>query len=224
MSFFSSSEPISGFRHDSQDKPGDRRDVFSTTKAIEKVLPMRCPRRLTLHHHAENAVDARLIALAVSLEPIEHVLIQTNGQLLFRRRPSHRCLFEKGLVEPRNVRLVDLGILYTVNRGWRDANRTAAGTAALQRRFPQRLKLLLILRQLRHGRSRALPSFRRKVPLPRQPWNDCPASLNGLLIRWSQVDCDRLRGTSLLIASYANRLISFPSERIVLSVFHIRLA
>jgi len=27
-------------------------------------------------------------------------------------------------------------------RGWRDANRTAAGTAALQRRFPQRLQRL----------------------------------------------------------------------------------
>jgi hypothetical protein len=41
--------------------------------------------------------------------------------------------FEKGLVEPRKVRIVNSGILHTVNRGWRDANRTAAGTAALQR-------------------------------------------------------------------------------------------
>ena len=57
---------------------------------------MRCPRRLTLHHHAQRSVDARLVALALTLEPIEHVLIQTNGQLLFRRRPSQRCLFEKG--------------------------------------------------------------------------------------------------------------------------------
>jgi hypothetical protein len=112
---------------------------------------MRCPRRLTLHHHAQDSVDARLVALAMTLEPIEHVLIQTNGQLLFRRRPGHRRLFEKGLVEPRNVGIVNIGILYAVNRGWRDANRTAAGTAALHGRFPQRLKLLLILRQLRHG-------------------------------------------------------------------------
>src|ERR1700686_956536 len=88
---------------------------------------MRCPRRLTLHHHAQNAVDARLVALAMTLEPIEHVLIQTNGQLLFRWRPGQRRLFEKGLVEPRNVRIVNIGILHTVNRGWRDANRTAAG-------------------------------------------------------------------------------------------------
>ena|ERR1700674_2154128 len=70
---------------------------------------MRCPWRLTLHHHAQYAVDARLVALAMTLEPIEHVLIQTNGQLLFRRRPRHRRLFEKGLVEPRNVRLGNVG-------------------------------------------------------------------------------------------------------------------
>jgi hypothetical protein len=67
----------------------------------------------------------------MTLEPIEHVLIQTNDELLFRRRPSHGSLVKKGLVEPRNVRRVNIGILYTVNRGWRDANRTAAGTAAL---------------------------------------------------------------------------------------------
>src|SRR6266404_492431 len=76
---------------------------------------MGCPRRLTLHHHAQNAVDARLVALAMTLEPIEHVLIQTNGQLLFRRRPGHRRLFEKDLVEPRNVRIVNIGTLHTVN-------------------------------------------------------------------------------------------------------------
>ncbi len=39
--------------------------------------------RLTLHHHAQNAVDARLVALAVTLQPIEHVRIETNRQLLF---------------------------------------------------------------------------------------------------------------------------------------------
>jgi hypothetical protein len=43
-----------------------------------------CPRRLTLHHHAQNAVDARLVALSVALEPIEHILIEPNRQLLFR--------------------------------------------------------------------------------------------------------------------------------------------
>jgi hypothetical protein len=32
---------------------------------------MRWPRRLTLHHHAQDAVDARLVALAMTLQPIE---------------------------------------------------------------------------------------------------------------------------------------------------------
>jgi len=50
-------------------------------------------------------------------------------------RMGHPAFF-KVLVEPRNVGIVNIGILYTVNRGWRDANRTAAGTAALHRRFP----------------------------------------------------------------------------------------
>jgi hypothetical protein len=72
----------------------------------------------------------------MTLEPSEHIFIQTNGQLLFRRRPGRRHLFDGGLVERRNVRLVNIGILYTVNRGWRDANRTAAGTAALQEGSP----------------------------------------------------------------------------------------
>jgi|ERR1700674_354203 len=76
---------------------------------------MRCPRRLTLHHHAQYSVDARLVALAMTLEPIEDVLIQTNRQLLFRRRPSHGGLFEKGLVEPRNVGIINIAIVYTVD-------------------------------------------------------------------------------------------------------------
>ncbi len=42
------------------------------------------------------------------------------------------AFLRKGLVEMRNVRVVSIGILHTVNRGWRDANRTAAGTAALR--------------------------------------------------------------------------------------------
>jgi hypothetical protein len=65
---------------------------------------MSRPPRPALHHHAENAVDARLVALAVALEPIEHVRIKTNRQLLFLRRPSYRCLLEKCLAEARNVR------------------------------------------------------------------------------------------------------------------------
>jgi hypothetical protein len=76
---------------------------------------MRSSRWLTLHHDPQNAVDARLVALAVALEPIEYVLIETDRQLLFRGRPGHRRLLEKGLVEPWNVRVVNLGILHTVN-------------------------------------------------------------------------------------------------------------
>ena len=44
---------------------------------------MPLPGRLALHQDAQNAVDARLVALAMTLEPIEHVRIQANRQLLF---------------------------------------------------------------------------------------------------------------------------------------------
>ena len=70
---------------------------------------------LTLHHHAQNAVNARLVAPALTLEPIEHVRIETNRQLPFRRGPSRRCLFEKRSVERRNVRIVNIGIPHAVN-------------------------------------------------------------------------------------------------------------
>jgi len=76
---------------------------------------MNWPGRLALHHHAQNAVDARLVALAMTLEPLEHVRIETNRQLLFRRRPSRRCFLEKCLVEWRNVRIVDIGVLQAIN-------------------------------------------------------------------------------------------------------------
>ena len=73
------------------------------------------PGRLALHHYAQNAVNARLIAPAMTLEPSEHVRIEANRQLLFHRRPSHRCLLEKCLIQWRNVRIVDIGILHAVN-------------------------------------------------------------------------------------------------------------
>src|ERR1035441_922308 len=81
----------------------------------EVVLPMNRPRRLSLHDHAQNAVNARLVALAMTLEPSEHVRIETNRQLLFRRGPSRRCLFEQGPVERRNVRIVNVGVPHAVN-------------------------------------------------------------------------------------------------------------
>ena len=91
------------------------RRAFWGTKAIEKALPMCCPWRLTLHYYAQNAVDARLVAFAVTLKPSEHILIQANRQLLFRGGPGDRRLLEKGLVEPRNVRIVNIAILHTIN-------------------------------------------------------------------------------------------------------------
>jgi hypothetical protein len=36
---------------------------------------MRRPQRLTFHHNPQNVVDARLVALALTLEPNEHVRI-----------------------------------------------------------------------------------------------------------------------------------------------------
>ena len=76
---------------------------------------MSRPGGLTLHHNTQDAVDARLVAPAMTLEPIEHIRIQTNGQLPFDRRPGRRCLLEKRLVERPNIRIVDIGILHAVN-------------------------------------------------------------------------------------------------------------
>jgi hypothetical protein len=76
---------------------------------------MSSPSRLTLHHHAQNAVNACLVALAMALEPIEHVRIETNRQLFLGRRPSGGCLLEKRLVQRRNVRIVDIGVPHPVN-------------------------------------------------------------------------------------------------------------
>ncbi len=36
-------------------------------RAFDPSLSMHRPRRLTLHHHAQNAVDAGLVALAMTL-------------------------------------------------------------------------------------------------------------------------------------------------------------
>jgi hypothetical protein len=48
----------------------------------------------------QNAIDACLIASAVSLQPSEHVRVQTDGELLFGRRLSFRYPFVERLVEP----------------------------------------------------------------------------------------------------------------------------
>jgi hypothetical protein len=62
----------------------------------------------------------------------------------------------------------------------------------------------------------------RKTSRAKQPWYHyqhlCDADR---ACTWWQVNCDRFRETSFLIASYANWLIAFPWERIVLNRFHI---
>jgi hypothetical protein len=60
------------------------------------MVPPR-PAELAFHHYAQDAVDARLIAPAVGLEPVQDVCIQANRQLLFDRRPSHSGLRKEGL-------------------------------------------------------------------------------------------------------------------------------
>src|SRR5258708_35540693 len=76
---------------------------------------MNWPPRLALHHHAQNAVNARLVTLAMTLQPIEHVRIETNRQLFLRRGPSRGCLGEKCLIERWDVRIVDIGVPHAVN-------------------------------------------------------------------------------------------------------------
>src|SRR5580698_6072987 len=73
-------------------------------------LMSRAP-RLPLSHHAKNAVNACLVALAMALEPIEYVGIETNRQLFFCWRPRRGCLLQKHLVQRGNVGIVDIGVL-----------------------------------------------------------------------------------------------------------------
>jgi hypothetical protein len=71
----------------------------------------------------------------MTLEPIQHVLIQTNRQLFFAGGQATVAFLKKVLSSRGMSESLISAILHTVNRGWRDANRTAAGTAALERRF-----------------------------------------------------------------------------------------
>lgn len=49
-------------------------------------------RWLAFHHHSQNAVDSRLVATAMTLEPIEHIGVEADRQLLIAgtRAPSSR--------------------------------------------------------------------------------------------------------------------------------------
>src|SRR6266852_6239746 len=74
----------------------------------------RAARGLAFHSCPQDAVDARLVTPAVSLEPIEHVCVEADGELLFGRGPSNCGLFEKLVPEWWDVRIVDVGILHPV--------------------------------------------------------------------------------------------------------------
>ena len=62
---------------------------------------------LRLHSGPQNAIDARLIALAVGLEPIQHVRVKTDGELVFSRGTCFRCLRKKLVAKRWNVRIVN---------------------------------------------------------------------------------------------------------------------
>jgi hypothetical protein len=64
---------------------------------------------------AECPIDARLLVAAVAFQLFEHVGVEADGQLLLLRRPWDGRLREKGFVEWRDVRVVDVGIAHPVN-------------------------------------------------------------------------------------------------------------
>jgi len=72
-------------------------------------------RRRALHCGSKNTIDARLITPAVGPEPIQHVRVKPDGQLLFHRGPCFRRLRKERLVKRRNVRIVDIGVFHAVN-------------------------------------------------------------------------------------------------------------
>ena len=69
---------------------------------------------MALHGRSQNAVDAGLVAPAVRLQPVQHVRVKADGELLFGRGPCRRGLFEKLPAQWRNVRVVDVRVLHPV--------------------------------------------------------------------------------------------------------------
>ena len=92
-----------------------------TVIACSGVLLWRCwcgtrtARALALHGRPQNPVDARLVAPALGFKPIQYIGVKAYGQLLFRGGPCFPCLRKERLVEPRDVGIVDLGVLHAVN-------------------------------------------------------------------------------------------------------------
>jgi hypothetical protein len=72
-------------------------------------------RRLTFHGRPQNAVNPRLVTPAVGFEPMQYIGVKADGELLLGRGPCLGCLRVERLVERRNVRIVDPGILHAVN-------------------------------------------------------------------------------------------------------------
>jgi hypothetical protein len=56
----------------------------------------------------------RPVASAVGLQPIVHVRVKANGQLMFRPGPRNRGLGEEFVAERRDVGVVDIGVFHPV--------------------------------------------------------------------------------------------------------------
>ncbi len=72
-----------------------------------QALATRCPRRLTLHHHAQDSVDARLVALAIMVS-----CFFARGQAIvaFLKKVLSSCGMAEWsiLLENENVRVLDV--------------------------------------------------------------------------------------------------------------------
>ena len=63
--------------------------------------------RRAVHRGSQNAVNAYLVASAVDLQPLQHVRVKADGELLLGQGPCFRCRRKERLVERRNVQIVD---------------------------------------------------------------------------------------------------------------------
>lgn len=69
---------------------------------------LRGLRGLVFHSRPKDVVDPRLVALAGRAQPLQHVSIEPDRQLLFERRPL-RCRFvEEGFTQGGDFAVVDL--------------------------------------------------------------------------------------------------------------------
>lgn len=59
------------------------------------------------HGRAQNSIDSRLVALTLGLEPVEHVGVEADRELLLRGRPRRLGLGEELFAQSRDVGIVD---------------------------------------------------------------------------------------------------------------------